>query len=189
MSTLFIQHHDTEESVEETETEEAVEEEETEENFETEVTNEADQNEDPVEESFDEETAGEDTGDKVTREEIRVGEIHDDAEINSVVEESDIEVSDVEIEKAQEELDELEKSMEVPEKFDSVEDYNELLLNVYSNEGLSNEDKVEIGKQCVESLNQSDLTAEEKAKANAEVASDVRALNNPDNSDLDGSYR
>ena len=112
-----------------------------------------------------------------------MGEIHDDAEINSVVEESDIEVSDVEIEKAQEELDELEKSMEVPEKFDSVEDYNELLLNVYSNEGLSNEDKVEIGKQCVESLNQSDLTAEEKAKANAEVASDVRALNNPDNSD------
>ena len=53
---------------------------------------------------------------------------------------------------------------------------------MYSDPNLSNQEKVDAAKGCVDKLNNSDLSPEEK-KQSIDVPSDARALKNPENSD------
>ena len=66
--------------------------------------------------------------------------------------------------------------------YKDIGEFNDELNKLYSDSQLSNQEKVEAAKGCVEKLNNSDLSPEDKKKS-VDVPSDVRALNNPENSD------
>lgn len=66
--------------------------------------------------------------------------------------------------------------------YKDIGEFNDELNKLYSDSQLSNQEKVEAAKGCVEKLNNSDLSPEDKKKS-VDAPSDVRALNNPENSD------
>lgn len=71
---------------------------------------------------------------------------------------------------------------ENPEGYHDVGEFNDELNGIYSDESMSNQEKVDAAKECVDKLNHSDLSPEEK-KQSVDAPSDARALKNPENSD------
>lgn len=66
--------------------------------------------------------------------------------------------------------------------YKDIGEFNDELNKLYSDSQLSNQEKVEAAKGCVDKLNNSDLSPQEK-KQSVDAPSDARALKNPENSD------
>lgn len=66
--------------------------------------------------------------------------------------------------------------------YKDIGEFNDELNKLYSDSQLSNQEKVEAAKGCVDKLNNSDLSPQEK-KQSGDAPSDARALKNPENSD------
>lgn len=66
--------------------------------------------------------------------------------------------------------------------YKDIGEFNDELNKLYSDSQLSNQEKVEAAKGCVDKLNNSDLSSQEK-KQSVDAPSDARALKNPENSD------
>lgn len=71
---------------------------------------------------------------------------------------------------------------ENPEGYHDIGEFNDELNGIYSDGSMSNQEKVDAAKECVDKLNHSDLIPEEK-KQSVDAPSDARALKNPENSD------
>lgn len=71
---------------------------------------------------------------------------------------------------------------ENPEGYHDIGEFNNELNDIYSDGSRSNQEKVDAAKECVDKLNHSDLSPEEK-KQSVDAPSDARALKNPENSD------
>lgn len=68
------------------------------------------------------------------------------------------------------------------EEYHDIGEFNDELNGIYSDGSMSNQEKVDAAKGCVDKLNHSDLSPEEK-KQSVDVPSDARVLKNPENSD------
>lgn len=66
--------------------------------------------------------------------------------------------------------------------YKDIGEFNDELNKLYSDSQLSNQEKVEAAKGCVDKLNNSGLSPQEK-KQSVDAPSDARALKNPENSD------
>lgn len=75
-----------------------------------------------------------------------------------------------------------ESNAENPEGYHDIGEFRNELNGIYSDGSMSNQEKVDAVKECVDKLNHSDLSSEEK-KQSDDAPSDARTLKNPENSD------
>mgnify|MGYP000568207189 CR=1 FL=1 len=75
-----------------------------------------------------------------------------------------------------------EAGVESPEGYHDIGEFRNELNGIYSDGSMSNQEKVDAVKECVDKLNHSDLSSEEK-KQSDDAPSDARTLKNPENSD------
>ena len=75
-----------------------------------------------------------------------------------------------------------ESGAESPEGYHDIGEFRNELNGIYSDGSMSNQEKVDAVKECVDKLNHSDLSSEEK-KQSDDAPSDARTLKNPENSD------
>lgn len=75
-----------------------------------------------------------------------------------------------------------ESDAENPEGYHDIGEFSNELNGIYSDGSMSNQEKVDATKECVDKLNHSDLSSEEK-KQSVDAPSDARTLKNPENSD------
>ena len=75
-----------------------------------------------------------------------------------------------------------ESDAENPEGYHDIGEFSNELNGIYSVGSMSNQEKVDAAKECVDKLNHSDLSSEEK-KQSVDAPSDARTLKNPENSD------
>lgn len=74
-----------------------------------------------------------------------------------------------------------ESGAESPEGYHDIGEFRNELNGIYSDGSMSNQEKVDAVKECVDKLNHSDLSSEEK-KQSDDAPSDARTLKNPENS-------